>query len=67
MVLYSLTYSYKRFIQAQGRIDRIDTKFETLYYYVLTADNLVDSAVKTALSKKKNFNERKAENLLKWD
>ncbi len=59
MVLYSLTYSYKNFIQAQGRIDRLNTKFETLYYYILASNSIVDRAIKKSLESKKNFNERK--------
>jgi superfamily II DNA or RNA helicase len=58
MVLYSLTYSYKNFIQCQGRIDRLDTSFTKLYYYVLTSDAKIDIAVKRALKQKRNFNER---------
>lgn len=60
MILYSLTYSYKNYIQSQGRIDRIDTKFTELYYYVLTSNSYIDKAVKAALSEKRSFNEREA-------
>lgn len=59
MILYSLTYSYKNFLQARGRIDRLDTFYTLLYYYILVSDSLVDRAVKNALKNKKNFNERK--------
>lgn len=59
MVLYSLTYSYKNFMQAQGRIDRLNTKYETLYYYILLSNAISDRAVKKALASKKNFNEKK--------
>ncbi|MET0786546.1 MAG: helicase-related protein [Paenisporosarcina sp.] len=58
MILYSLTYSYKNFIQSQGRIDRIDTKFVNLYYYILTSQSPIDKAVRAALDGKKSFNER---------
>lgn len=58
MVFYSLTYSYRTFVQAQGRIDRLDTPFKTLYYYILVADCITDKAVKRALDQKKNFNEK---------
>jgi len=64
MILYSLTYSYKNFIQSQGRIDRIDTKFTDLYYYVLGSSSPIDHAVKRALEGKKSFNER--EMMKKW-
>jgi hypothetical protein len=64
MILYSLTYSYRNFIQSQGRIDRIDTKFRKLYYYVLISDSAIDRAVKGALKAKKSFNEGKW--LKKW-
>jgi hypothetical protein len=64
MMLYSLTYSYKNFIQSQGRIDRIDSPFTKLYYYILTSDAPIDRAVKKALAEKKSFNER--EQAKKW-
>lgn len=59
MILYSLTYSYKNFEQAQGRIDRLDTKFTSLYYYILVSNSIVDRAIKASLTNKKNFNERR--------
>ncbi len=59
MVLFSLTYSYKNFMQAQGRIDRMDTKYDTLYYYMFVSNSLVDRAVRNSLKDKKRFNERR--------
>lgn len=59
MVFYSLTYSYKQFEQAQGRIDRLNTRFSELFYYTFYSNSLVDKAVKRSLSEKKTFNERK--------
>jgi hypothetical protein len=59
MVLYSLPYSYKNFEQAQGRIDRLDTDFTDLYYYVLLTDSKIDSRIREALGEKRNFNERR--------
>jgi superfamily II DNA or RNA helicase len=64
MILYSLPYSYKNFIQSQGRIDRIDTKFKDLFYYVLGGNSPIDRAVKKSLDNKKSFNER--EMAKKW-
>lgn len=57
MVLYSLTYSYKNHMQAQGRIDRLDTPFQKLYYYILTSPAFCDKAVRRSLDEKKSFNE----------
>lgn len=57
MVFYSLCYSYKNFEQAQGRIDRLNTKFTDLNYYVLMSDSMVDVAVKRSLASKRTFNE----------
>lgn len=59
MVLYSLTYSYKNHMQAMGRIDRLDTPYTWLYYYLFVSNSAVDRAVRRALKEKKSFNERK--------
>lgn len=61
MILYSLTYSYKNHHQAMGRIDRLDTPFETLYYYILASNSAIDVGIKQALGRKETFNERKFE------
>jgi hypothetical protein len=58
MILYSLSYSYKNHIQCMGRIDRINTQYTDLFYYVLGNNSPIDRAVRTALDAKKNFNER---------
>lgn len=59
IVFLSLNYSYKATEQASGRIDRRDTKFQTLYYYFITTDSWIDRAIKKALSEKKTFNYNK--------
>jgi hypothetical protein len=56
MVMFSLTYSYKNFMQAQGRIDRLDTKFVDLYYYILSSSSPIDVQIRKALGMKRNFN-----------
>lgn len=55
---YSLTYSWRQFEQAQGRIDRRNTKFKDLHYYVLRSSASIDVSIMKALATKKNFNER---------
>lgn len=59
MILYSLTYSYKNFIQAQGRIDRLFTVFSELYYYVFVSNLKSDLSIRDALRDKRDFNEKK--------
>lgn len=58
MVFYSLTYSYKNFHQAHGRIDRLNTPFQILHYYIIMSRSVVDIMVRKALDSKQNFNER---------
>ena len=59
MCFYSLTYSYKTFHQAQGRIDRLNTPFRDLFYYILASNLVVDKGIVNSLAKKQSFNERK--------
>jgi hypothetical protein len=56
-LFYSLTYSYKNWHQAHGRIDRLNTPFKDLHYYVLLAKSAIDPAVMASLKAKKSFNE----------
>ena len=59
MIMYSLTYSYKNFEQCQGRIDRLNTPYKDLFYYVLHSHSPIDTGIRRALVGKKNFNERR--------
>ena len=58
IIFYSQNYSYKAMVQAAGRIDRRNTPYTDLYYYHIRSHASIDIAIHSALSKKKNFNER---------
>lgn len=59
IIFYSQNYSYKVMTQAAGRIDRLNTPYDDLYYYHLKTHSGIDLAISRALSQKKKFNERK--------
>jgi len=61
IVFYSIPYSHKLYEQSQGRIDRLDTPYEDLWYYVLMSDARIDKIIWRALSQKKNFHEGRVE------
>ena len=58
VIFYSQSYSYRQTEQAAGRIDRANTPYKDLYYYYLKSSAWIDLAIRRALSRKRNFNER---------
>jgi hypothetical protein len=58
MVFHSMTYSYKNWHQAHGRIDRLNTPFTELFYYTLKSKSVIDQVVERSLKAKKSFNEQ---------
>ena len=58
IVFFSPNYSYKVMVQSAGRIDRLNTSFVDLYFYHIKTKSIIDIAINSALSKKKNFNEK---------
>lgn len=56
IIFYSLNHSYKMTKQAMGRIDRLNTPFNNLYYYFLRSKSHVDLLIGRALKEKRNFN-----------
>ena len=58
IIFYSGNYSYRAMVQAAGRIDRMNSPFQVLYYYHLKSEAPIDKAISRALKMKKDFNER---------
>lgn len=55
VVFYSIPYSYRNFEQAKGRIDRLNTEYEVLHYYIFKSRAIIDNAIWKSLTRKKNF------------
>lgn len=58
IIFFSMNYSYKIMLQAAGRIDRLNTPFIELHYYLLYSTAPIDVTIRKALRGKKNFNEK---------
>lgn len=56
MIFYSQTPSYKQWEQAFGRIDRLNTPFKDLWYYLLISDSIIDRAIRRSIKAKRDFN-----------
>lgn len=63
IIFYSQHYSYKVITQAAGRIDRLNTPYQHLYYYHLKSRAGIDLAIGKAYDEKKIFNESR---WIKW-
>jgi hypothetical protein len=59
VVFWSLSYSWKAMEQAAGRINRLNTAFDHLYYYRFLSDSVIDKSIMRALNRKEAFNEKR--------
>ena len=55
IIFYSLNYSYKTMEQAAGRIDRMNTPYKQLHYYVIQSFSPIDVGIIRSLKNKKKF------------
>lgn len=55
VVFYSLPYSYRALEQAKGRVDRMNTPYDVLNYYILKSRSIIDLSIWKALLRKKSF------------
>ena len=67
VVFWSLNYSYKINEQAKGRIERLNTSYTDLYYYILRSGSAIDQAIMRSLQNKKSFNENKFAGKMQWE
>lgn len=58
IIFYSQNYSYRIMVQSAGRIDRLNSPYEKLYYFHLKSNAPIDKAISAALAMKKDFNEK---------
>lgn len=63
IIFYSQNYSYKMTHQASGRINRLNTPYQELFYYYLKSNSPIDRSIWIALKNKKSFNES---SFIKW-
>lgn len=67
MAFFSLNYSYRLTEQGKGRIDRLNTPFVDLYYYMIRSMSPIDLLIMKALTVKKKFNESSFMSKKQWD
>lgn len=58
ILFYSLNYSYRVMEQSEGRINRVNTSFNDLFYLYLKSPASIDDAIERSIRSKKKFNER---------
>lgn len=56
MLFYSLNYSFRIMEQCEGRIDRLNTPYKDLEYYILTSKAKIDRDIYKTVSNKEKFN-----------
>lgn len=63
VIFFSQNYSHRVMEQCKGRVDRLSSMYDDLYYYHLRSRSGIDLAITKALREKKKFNEQK---FAKW-
>jgi hypothetical protein len=66
MFFYSLNYSWRLFEQSKGRIDRLNSPFDEVLYYIIRSNAPLDQRIWNVVDQKRTFNEYENRDLVSF-